>query len=264
MTNTLPLSAFVICLNESMRIGATLESLKGLVDEVIVVDSGSTDGTQDIAQRHGAKVIHHDWPGYGQQKRFAEEQCQHDWVLNLDADEVLSDALIAQIREVFTKQDGQTLFEMGGIDGYALKIRDCIPTEQHPRPFAHMTRAVRLYNKTKGRYADSLVHDRVQFADSAAHIHTLSAPVYHYSVTSMEQAIAKLNRYSTMQAQDMASRGKYPAMLGLRLYIEFPIAFIKSYILRGDILRGSKGFTNAMTYAFSRFARIAKGLERVE
>lgn len=262
MSNKQPISAFIICLNEAGRIAATLESLKPVADEIIVVDSGSTDGTQDIAKQHGAKVIFNEWPGYGPQKRFAEEQCMHDWVLNLDADEVLSEALIEEIKEILKIENGQSLPQMGGIDGYELRIRDCIPGEARPRAFAHTTKAVRLYNKTKGRYADSLVHDRVHFDDPMAHVHTLSAPVYHYSVISIEQVIAKLNRYSTMQAEDMAARGKYPSMLCVRIYLEFPIAFIKSYILRGDILRGRKGFTNAMTYAFSRFARIAKALEQ--
>lgn len=275
--NKLPISAFVICLNEAHRIGATLESLGQVADEIIVVDSGSTDGTPDIAAQYGAKVLHNKWPGYGPQKRFAEDQCTHDWVLNLDADEVLSDKLIEEIQILppftgglreeasYGKIASPPSPPAGGrdnIDGYALKIRDCVPGESRPRAFAHMTKAVRLYNKTKGRYADSIVHDRVHFDDPMAHVHTLSAPVYHYSVVSMEQAIHKLNRYSTMQADDMMKRGRKPALLGVRLVLEFPIAFLKSYLLRGDILRGKKGFINAMTYAFSRFARVAKFTEQ--
>lgn len=260
MTEALPISIFLICLNEANRIGDTLSSVQGLATEIIVVDSGSSDGTQAIAAQHGAKVIHHDWPGYGPQKRFAEEQCTQDWVFNLDADEVPSDALIEEIRSIFAATVDRA--EGGLADGYQLSIRDCLPGESRHRRFAHTTKAVRLYNKTKGRYADSPVHDRVKFVDANPRIQPLSAPVYHHSSTSVEQVIAKLNRYSTMQAADMHARGRTPNWLGLRLITEFPIAFLKSYILRGDILRGRNGFSNAMLYAFSRFARVAKVWEK--
>lgn len=254
----LPISAFIIAINEAHRISATILSLKNLVSEVIVIDSGSGDGTQEAAAKLGAKVLHHDWQGYGPQKRFAEEQCTHDWVLNLDADEVLSDALIVEIREAFTKRNEKSMVKSDEVEGFELRIRDCIPGEAYPRPFAHTTRAVRLYNKTKGRYPTSTVHDRVHFENPRPNIQMLHAPVWHYSVTSIEQVIVKLNRYSTMQAADMQARGKTPSFLLPRLYLEFFIAFFKSYILRLDILRGHAGFVNSATYAFSRFARIAK------
>lgn len=251
MTHKLPISAFIIALNEAERIGATLACLEGLVEEVVVIDSGSTDGTKDIAAQYGAKVIVHEWEGYGPQKRFGEEQCAHDWVLNLDADEVLSEALTEEIRTRFAA-------EKESVAGYYLLIQDCLPGEDRPRAFAHTTKAVRLYNKTKGRFPTSPVHDRVQFTAADARLEVLKAPVYHRSILSVEQAIIKLNRYSTMQAKDMKARGKRPSLPLLRLITEFPIAFLKSYLLRGDVLRGRAGFVNAMTYAFSRFARIAK------
>ena len=84
---TLPISVTIIAQDEADRIGMAIASVRDWVDEVVVVDSGSTDGTPEIAQSLGARVIHHDWPGYGQQKRFAEDQAQNDWILNIDADE---------------------------------------------------------------------------------------------------------------------------------------------------------------------------------
>lgn len=250
----LPISVFIITKNEADRIKATIESVKDIAAEVIVVDSGSSDGTPDIAQKLGAKVMHHDWEGYGPQKRFAEEQCANDWVLNLDADEVVSDALVADIRRVFSAG-------MPEVDGYMLAIRDCLPGQAEANRFAHTTKAVRLYRKSRGRYAASPVHDRVHFTD-IARIDTLESPVWHYSIRSIQHAIEKLNAYSTMQVADMTARGKAPSCLIFRLYAEFFIAFFKSYILRLDILRGNAGFVNAVTYAFSRFARIAKAWEK--
>ena len=96
-----PLSIFIIAQNEVDRIGRTIEAARALSDDIILVDSGSTDGTQALAESLGARVIFNAWPGYGQQKRFAEEQCRHDWLLNLDADEVVPPDLAAEIAALF-------------------------------------------------------------------------------------------------------------------------------------------------------------------
>src|ERR671928_1972393 len=101
MTGTLPLSVFIIARNEADRLGATIRAVRELTDDLVVVDSGSTDGTQAVAEALGARVIHNPWPGYGPQKRFAEEQCRHDWLLNLDADEVVPPELAENIRALF-------------------------------------------------------------------------------------------------------------------------------------------------------------------
>lgn len=246
----LPISAFIIAKNEADRIADTIQSVQHLVSEILVIDSGSTDGTQAKAASLGAKVISHEWEGYGLQKRFGEDQCANDWVLNLDADEVVSEALASDVARVFTNR-------LPSVDGYTLSIRDCLPGAKEAGLHAHTTKAVRLYRKSRGRYAASTVHDRVHF-DKGARIDTLGAPVWHRSIRSISHAIEKLNTYSSMQAADMQARGKTPPWLVLRLYTEFCTAFFKSYILRLDILRGHRGFINAVTYAFSRFARIAK------
>ena len=101
----LPLSVFIIAKNEADRIGETIRAVRDLTDDLVVVDSGSTDGTQDVAEELGARVIFNAWPGYGPQKRFAEEQCRHDWLLNLDADEVVPPDLAAEIAALFAAGD---------------------------------------------------------------------------------------------------------------------------------------------------------------
>ena len=93
----LPLSVFIIARNEAARIVPTIRAIRDLTDDLVVVDSGSTDGTRDLAAELGARVIEHAWPGYGPQKRFAEEQCRHRWILNIDADEVVTPALSVEI-----------------------------------------------------------------------------------------------------------------------------------------------------------------------
>ena len=116
----LPISIFVIVKNEAQRLPATLEAVKGLAQELVVVDSGSTDGTQQIAQGFGARVVETHWRGYGPQKRFAEDQCRHKWVLNIDGDEVLTPALIGEISGLFAKGEP-------ALDGYAFPIVEVFP-----------------------------------------------------------------------------------------------------------------------------------------
>src|SRR3954463_10532396 len=97
----LPISIFIIAQNEADRIGDTIRAVRGLSDDVVVIDSGSTDGTQAAAEALGARVIYNPWPGYGPQKRFAEDQCRHKWMLNLDADEVTPPGLFQEIIALF-------------------------------------------------------------------------------------------------------------------------------------------------------------------
>src|SRR5918998_2158533 len=111
----LPVSVFIIAKNEADRIGDTIRAVRDLTDDLIVVDSGSTDGTQAVAETLGARVIHNAWPGYGPQKRFAEELCRHPWLLNLDADEVVPPDLAAEIRGLF--MDGEP-----GRQAYRIRI----------------------------------------------------------------------------------------------------------------------------------------------
>lgn len=246
-----PLSVFIIALNEADRIAATIRSVRGIADEIIVVDSGSTDGTQGVAEAEGARVLFNAWPGYGPQKRFAEEQCKNHWLLNLDADEVLSDELQQEIRALFAVPPPHA--------GYYMNIRDVLPGAA-PSRFGHITKAVRLYDKRQGRYSDSTVHDRVHFTSGT--IGQLVAPVWHYSSRSIEHSIFKLNRYSSMQAADRVARGKKTKFLLPKLIIIMPAAFLKAYLLRGYIAQGVAGFITSIVYAFSRFARLAKMWEQ--
>src|SRR5215212_11290934 len=97
----LPLSIFIIAKNEADRLPETLRAVRDLTDDLVLVDSGSTDGTQEVAAEIGVRVVYNPWPGYGLQKRFGEDQCRHEWLLNLDADEVVSPELLAEIRALF-------------------------------------------------------------------------------------------------------------------------------------------------------------------
>lgn len=249
---TLPLSIFIIARNEADRIGPVIRAVRGLSDDIVVVDSGSTDGTQEVATREGARVLHNDWPGYGPQKRFAEEQCRHNWVLNLDADEIVPPDLAGEIAALFAGAGPAH-------DAYELRIAEMFPGEPAPHRFAYVLAPVRLYRLDKGRYASSTVHDRVELTPGAR-VSRLSGTVHHISVRSLGDQIAKLNAYSDAQADDLDRRQDTISLV--RMVLEFPANFIKAYIGRRHALRGIYGFMTAMNFAFYRYLRAAKHWER--
>jgi glycosyltransferase involved in cell wall biosynthesis len=248
----LPISAFIIAKDEADRIGRTIEGVRGLCDEVVLVDSGSRDATVAIAERLGARVIHNDWPGYGPQKRFAEDQCRHRWLLNIDADEVIPTDMAGEIRALFAGGEPSA-------DAYELRIAEIFPGEATPTRFAYALAPVRLYRRDKGRYSASPVHDRVEL-EPGARVARLKGTVHHFSVRSLGDQLMKLNSYSDAQADDLDKRGETVSVF--RLVTEFPANFIKAYIGRRHALRGIYGFMTAMNYAFYRYLRAAKHWER--
>jgi glycosyltransferase involved in cell wall biosynthesis len=248
-----PISAFIIAKNEEARLARTLAALRPWVDEIILVDSGSTDGTVEIARRMGAKVLHRDWDGYGGQKRFAEEQCRNDWLLNVDADEVVTPALAAEI---------QALFEAGRWPepgGYRVRILNVYPGDERPRPLADDYNVVRLYHKAAGRYRSHPIFDRVLLDGAPAR--QLAKPIFHYAYTSLAHVIEKNNQFSSFRTASIPLRSRR-AML-TRLWFEFPFSFFKSYLLRRHCTGGWKGFYFALSYAFMRTTAVAKMLERI-
>lgn len=249
---TLPLSVFIIARNEADRIGDTIRAVRDLTDDLVVVDSGSTDGTQGLAAELGARVIVNAWPGYGPQKRFAEEQCRHDWLLNVDADEVIPPDLRGEIRALFEGEGPDC-------DAYRLGIGEIFPGEARPHPLAYTLWPVRLYRRSRGRYSPSPVHDRVELVPEAR-IGRLRGRIHHFSVRSLGDQITKLNRYSDQQADDLDLRGV--TIPTWRVFVELPAAFLKAYIGRRHLVRGAYGFLTAMNYAISRHLRLAKHYER--
>ena len=247
-----PFSIFLIAHNEADRLPRTLNALRGLSDDVIVVDSGSTDDTVALAKSLGARVLHNDWSGYGPQKRFAEAQCLHDFVLNLDADEVLPPELAAEIAALFANGAPSS-------DAYEIRIAEIFPGEGAPHPLAYALAPVRLYRRSKGSYSPSPVHDRVDLQPDAR-VARLKGTVHHFSVRSIGDQMAKLNAYTDQQVADLAARGK--TVSTIRLFTEFPAAFFKAYFLRRHAVRGLYGFITAMNFAFYRWLRIAKEVER--
>lgn len=249
---SLPLSVFIIAKNEADRIGATIRAVRDLTDDLVVIDSGSSDGTQALAESLGARVIHNDWPGYGEQKRFGEAACRHVWLLNVDADEVVPPELAQEIRALFAKGEPSH-------PAWRVGIAEIFPGEARPHPWSYTLTPVRLYRKDRGRYSPSPVHDRVEMQPDTTD-GRLKGIIHHFSVRSLGDQLDKLNRYSDQQADDLDARGvTIPAW---RVFVELPGNFLKAYIGRRHFVRGVYGFLTAMNYAISRHLRVAKHYER--
>lgn len=243
----IPVSCFIIAKNEADRIGRTIASVKDFVSEIVVIDSGSTDGTQGIAEALGARVIYNAWPGFGQQKRFGEDQCRCDWLLNLDADEVVSPALAAEIGAQFKSSPPS-------VAAFWLDDQVVYPGWEKPRRFARDHRFARLYDRRRVRFADSTLQDNV--AVGSAPTAALKNPLYHFTVRSFDDLIAKCDERAHYNAAFAKKKNK--RLLALRLVTEFPLGFFKYYIWRTHIFGGLTGFQYAMIMAFYRWVRIVR------
>jgi glycosyltransferase involved in cell wall biosynthesis len=246
------LSVIIIAKNEADRIGPVISAVRDLASEIVVVDSGSDDGTQAVAATAGARVVHNDWPGYGPQKRFAEDQAKGPWLFNIDADEWVPPELAQEIRRLFAAGEPPS-------PAYRVSIAEQFPGEAAPHRLAYALDPVRLYRKDAGRYNPSTVHDRVDLKPGvkAGSLHTR---IHHRSVRSLSDQLSKLNAYSDMQVEELASRNR---RIGeWRILFELPLSFIKGYIGRRHFVRGFYGVATAMNFAISRHLRVAKAIER--
>ena len=251
MTQRIPISVYIITKNEEARIERALSSVLAWADEVIVVDSGSTDATVKIAKATSANVYHRDWEGYGPQKRFAEDQCRNAWVLNIDADEEVSPDLAIEIQSaVNSAQENQAAFQ--------IRVTDMLPGESTPKWHAYSYNILRLYNRNFGRMSDHRYQDRVELNGGVTS--TLRGRIYHRSFISWQATLEKINFYTTQVAMDRVSSGKL-RLSSIRLWTEFPLTFLKIWIGRRYALRGSMGLTMSITVAYLNLMRLVKTQE---
>ncbi|MDD7910886.1 glycosyltransferase family 2 protein [Pseudovibrio exalbescens] len=246
-----PLSVLIRSLNEGDRIARTLKSVQGLGQEIIVVDSGSTDDTVEIAESFGAKVIHNPWGGFGPQRSFGEKQCAFDWVFYIDADEVVTPELKDEILQLFNNDEPTEVC-------FLIRNTMVLPGDEKPRLFADYRKVPRLYNLKHARIKLDPSYDRMQ-VDDGYRVGILSARQYHYSFRNWGHTIAKLNYTSDLAAQTQEKKPLW--QLRLRLITEFPVEMFKYLFVRRFIFAGWKGFAFAATQSFSRFMRILKMLE---
>lgn len=256
------ISAFIITKNEEVRISRAIKSVKNIVDEIIVVDSESSDNTVEIARNLGARVVTRPWCGYVAQKTFAESLCINDWVLNIDADEELSKELQQEISDIFSS--GKQIDYLA----YGFKLIIIHRNNPVPLKLAPSNQYVRLYNKNYasfGNTIDSTTHDLVRFnpgVTSRDKIFFLKKIAYHYSGISITQLIEKANFYSSQQVDDLFKQGRRPS--NIRIFFEMIVCFFKIYLVRRYFVFGFDGFIDSVIFAFIRFLRLAKLREKVK
>lgn len=250
MTERLPISVFIIAKNEADRIPLTIRSVRDWVDEVIVIDSGSEDDTVNVAESLGAQLHFNEWHGYGPQKVYGEALCRNDWILNLDADEEISPELAREIHRLFEGEPE--------CSAYRLRILPIHSYQETGHPWTVTNKPVRLYRRSRAGFKDSTVHDSVVVHEGSTG--TLKGMVNHRSFRSLAHHVAKVNSYSSAQAEDLFRRGRNPSRTELLLV---PIlAFMKQYLLRKEFVNGIDGVVISYMYAFQRFIRLAKTRER--
>lgn len=242
------ISAVIIAFNEEVKIGSAIRSVDW-ADEVLVVDSGSTDRTREIASSLGARVIEEPWRGFSKQKQFAVDHAANEWIFSLDADEQVSDDLRRSILEVRDKgrdedADGFRVARLAFYVGRPVRHSGWYPDWQ-----------LRLFDRRKGRWGDALVHESVTMGPDAR-ISTLSGDLLHFTVDSVKDHHRLIGeRYAPLAARQMFAAGRRTS--GLRMAVAGPAAFASSFFLKAGILDGLTGFTIARFAAHHAFLKHA-------
>ena len=242
------LSVAVVALNEEERLRACLESVVW-ADEIVVVDGGSSDKTAAIAREFTDRVLFRAWDGYGTQKNFALGQCRGDWVLSLDADERVSDALREEIQA--------TLRSGTSWSGFYLARQNLFQGRWVRRGGFYPDRQLRLFRRGQGAFVERAVHEAVRLEGPAGR---LSAPLIHESYRSIADAVARLNRYSDLAAAELAKTGRGGSLVDLLARPAW--RFVSTYVLRAGFLDGWRGLVLAGLHAHYVFLRAAKVRER--
>jgi len=211
----------------------------------VVLDSGSVDRTAELAAKLGARVVEHTWHGYANQKNCAAEQAEHDWILSLDADEALSEALEGEIwnlKKHGPAYDAYTMPRMAQYMGRWILHGGWYPD-----------RKVRLYNRTKAQWVGEFVHESVKVDGRVGH---LESNLLHFTCESLSEHLRTLDRYTTLAAEELVSR---KTKIGLyNLIVDPAWTFVRSYFLQRGFLDGLEGLTIAHMAAIYTFLKYAK------
>lgn len=236
------LSVILIVKNEAKNIQRCLESVKW-ADEIIVVDSGSTDNTVELAQAYTQQVYRIDWEGYGIQKQNALQKATGNWVLNIDADEEVTDDLKQQIQEAITSQEYQA---------YQIPIR-LVFYKKVLRYALSSTKRVRLFQRTGAYYSPNIVHESIQLP-AKSRVGRLKSPLLHYSYPDLTAALAKMNLYSSGTAR-MRIQKKQTKPTFIEACISAGWMFVRNYLFQRWFLDGKEGLLLALISTESAFYR---------
>lgn len=241
------LSACLITLNEEHNLPRALASLQGIADEIIVVDSGSTDKTASIAREHGAALYERAWTNYSEQKNFAAERAQNEWVFSMDADEELSSALQTSLLDWKKREPQSSVYEMARKTWYLgawVKHSGWYPDFQR-----------RLYRRDKAQFS-GIIHEALRFAGRPGR---LNGDLLHYTVRSFAEHEQKVERYALLAAQQMYAAGDRSWRSAV--WFATPWSWFQNYFLRGGFLDGYRGALIAQMAARSvrlKYAELGK------
>jgi glycosyltransferase involved in cell wall biosynthesis len=238
-----PLSVAIITLNAASSLADCLASA-AFADEIMVVDSGSTDGTRELAAQRGARVIEMAWRGFGRQKQAAVEACAHDWVLCLDADERVTPELRAGIERALG-QPAHFAYRMARANRFMGRIL------RHGEGYPDWS--LRLFHRGHARWSEDAVHEKVIAQGEAG---TLAGDLLHESAETLESYLTKQNRYTTLQAERLAQDGASAGWTRIALAPLF--RFLKFYIFRGGFLDGVPGLVHILIGCFNSMMKYAK------
>lgn len=239
------LTVTVITRNEAANLAAALDSVRW-ADEIIVVDSGSTDDTVAIARGYTDRVIVRPWPGYADQKNFAADEASHDWVLSLDADERVSPALAEEVRRVMAGTPDAAGYRIPRVTfhlGRWIRSTDWYPDYQ-----------LRLYDRRRGRWAGRHVHESVR-ADGP--VRRLKGEIQHYAYRDIAHHFQTMDRYTTLAARQMFEDGRRATWIDI--LVTPRLTFFRNYVLRGGFRDGMAGLiVSAMNayYVGLKFAKL--------
>ena len=237
-------SVTIITLNEAAHIAAAIDSVSW-ADEILVVDSGSTDGTPEMARAKGATVVCREWPGWVEQKNFAAGQAAHDWIFSLDADERVPPPLAGEIRELLSGDPPMRGYRVPRVTfhlGKWIRTTDFYPDYQ-----------TRLYDRRAARWRGKYVHESVSVDGPVGRFrHDLE----HYSFRDLRDQLDRVNHYTTLAAQQMHEAGRRAGLFDLAIHP--PAAFLRNYLLRLGILDGTPGLIISIVNAYSVFLKFAK------
>lgn len=242
----MPISAVLITKNAAHQLADCLASV-AFCDEIIVVDSGSNDGTAEIAGQHGARVIQSEWRGFGPQKQFAVEQASHDWVLCIDADERVSERLRESILAALSAPTS--------VAGYRFARCNRFMRRYLRHGAGYPDWSLRLFDRRHARWSDDPVHEKVITTGA---IGILQGDLLHESAESLEAYLGKQNRYSTLAAEEALTSGKRATVV--HLLLSPALRFIKFYFFRLGLLDGLPGLVHILVGCGASFAKYAKML----
>jgi len=250
-SHKLPISVCIIAKNAAGQLAALIESVD-FADEVLIVDSGSTDATSGLAASMGAKVIEQAWLGFGRQKQFAVAAAKHDWVLCLDVDERVTPALAASIRSVFSAQTENKNTNKA----YCFRRRNRFLSRWLAHGEGYPDWSLRLFDRNDASWSNDTVHETVI---TTAAVGELEGDLLHDSAEDIATYLQKQNRYSTLHAEALYAQGVRARFI--KLFTSPFARFIKFYVVRRGFLDGGAGFAHVMIGCFAAFAKYAKLIE---